>query len=499
MTVLVRNEGREMTGEFKKILKKLFCAGIVALALAGTKEARATCVNSNSVVKGDIEYYMQTNKSVYSLGENVKMLYRLTNLSHSNSVKFEFSNLQQWSFEVRDGTTTIWWWPKMINPALSQFTLYPGDVKGYFKEWDMMNDNTGTIVTPGTYDVIGALLSVRDLEKYVPVSVQIEIVEGPYCGDADHPYPGGDLSGPDGFPDCRVDFYDFALLANNWLRSSLVKSVFDFGVATKGPLHLAGNIELEGVNVSVESDVYIVSENSNMALEMIGNSHISGDVFIVNPFGTVNIQGGDASIGGETVPEALDHVFTGIDPVEFPVPNPSYFEHYVVEDINYPSGETTFENIRIPPNTNPTFPWGVTMTGIVYIETPNIVTFTGSVTITGIIIGNGNINDDSGTNRIDFLGPVDSSPVTELPPQFGGLRDETGTFIIAPGFSLSFGGAFATINGAIAANGIQFYGNAGGTIDGPVLNYSDTPMELSGNSDLFVNRSNTAQIPAGFD
>jgi len=79
------------------------------------------------------------------------------------------------------------------------------------------------------------------------------------------------------------------------------------------------------------------------------------------------------------------------------------------------------------------------------------------------------------------------------------LRDETGTFIIAPGFSLSFGGAFATINGAIAANGIQFYGNAGGTIDGPVLNYSDTPMELSGNSDLFVNRSNTAQIPAGFD
>ncbi|HUT47138.1 MAG TPA: pilus assembly PilX N-terminal domain-containing protein, partial [Sedimentisphaerales bacterium] len=44
--------------------------------------------------------------------------------------------------------------------------------------------------------------------------------------------------------------YNFGERANN---------VFDFGVATKGPLSLSGNIELEGVNVSVEASVYIVS------------------------------------------------------------------------------------------------------------------------------------------------------------------------------------------------------------------------------------------------
>ncbi|MHC4643495.1 MAG: right-handed parallel beta-helix repeat-containing protein, partial [Planctomycetota bacterium] len=174
-----------------------------------------------------------------------------------------------------------------------------------------------------------------------------------------------------------TNFADFALLANNWLQSRTGKSVFDFGVATKGPLHMAGNIELEGVNISIESDVYIVSENSNLALEIIGNSSIAGDVFITNPDATVDLQGDLFSIGGETGEAALDHVHTGVDPIAFPVPNPSYFEHYVVEDINLT--EITFTNVRIPPNTNPSFGGGVTLTGVVFIETPNMVTFTGSV------------------------------------------------------------------------------------------------------------------------
>ncbi len=273
-------------------------------------------------------------------------------------------------------------------------------------------------------------------------------------------------------------------------------TVFDYGVATKGPLSLAGNILLEGVNVSVESDVYVVSENSNLALEITGNSQIAGDVHISNPLATVDLQGGQASIGGETVPEAYDHIINGRDPVEFPVPNPEYFEHYVVEDINLT--ETTFENIRIPPNTNPIFPSDVTLKGIVFIETPNVVTFNGHVNITGIIVGNGDVTDDSGTNHIDFQGTVNSNPVTDLPEEFGDLRDEIGTFLIAPGFNASFGGNFETISGAIAANGIKFYGNAGGIIEGSVINYSDTKMELSGNSDLSFNRSGTVKVPAGF-
>ncbi|MHC4085194.1 MAG: pilus assembly PilX N-terminal domain-containing protein [Planctomycetota bacterium] len=274
-------------------------------------------------------------------------------------------------------------------------------------------------------------------------------------------------------------------------------TVFDYGVATKGPLHLAGNIELEGAKVKVESDVYIVSEYTNLALEIIGNSSIAGDVHISNPLGTADLQGGQASVGGETLPGALDHIISGYGDIEFPVPNPEYFEHYVVEDINL--AETTFTNVRIPPDTNPFFGGGVNIYGVVFIETPNVVTFSANVNITGIIVGDGEVTDDSGTNRIDFLGTVNSNPVTALPESFGELREETGTFLMAPGFSLSFQGDFETINGAIAANGIEFSGNAGGRIDGSVLNYSDTPMDLSGNNALIFNRYADTEIPAGFE
>jgi len=296
----------------------------------------------------------------------------------------------------------------------------------------------------------------------------------------------------------------------NYNFGTRAHTVFDFGVATKGPLQLQGNIDMDGANVELDAGVYIESDNDANALSIIGNSSIAGDVSITNPGATVDLQGGKASIGGETGQDAIDnHVTTGVPPTEFPVPMPEYFEHYV-QNIFDPNTDTTtdmvLENIRIPASTtNPPepiiFSGNTTLIGILFIETPNIVTFTGNCDITGIIVGDGDLADNSATNQIIFLGNVTSYPVSDLPeddPDFDQLRDETGTFLMAPGFSASFGGSFETLNGAIAANGIEFFGNAGGTIDGSILNYSGNPMTLSGNSDLFFNRSGGSEVPAGF-
>ncbi|MHC4396220.1 MAG: pilus assembly PilX family protein [Planctomycetota bacterium] len=287
----------------------------------------------------------------------------------------------------------------------------------------------------------------------------------------------------------------------NYNFGTRAHTVFDYGVATKGPLELQGNIDMDGANVELDAGVYIESDNDANALSIIGNSSIAGDVSITNPDANVVLQGGQASIGGETGQDAIDnHVTTGVPPTEFPVPIPGYFEHYVQNTYDPNDVLSEYENVRIPAGTNPVFS-AITLRGIVFIETPNLVTFTGNTEITGVIVGNGDLDDNSGTNQIIFLGDVISYPVTNLPegdPQFDQLRDETGTFLMAPGFSASFGGSFETLNGAIAANGIEFFGNAGGTIDGSVLNYSDTPMTLSGNSDLFFNRSGTNEMPAGF-
>ncbi len=283
-------------------------------------------------------------------------------------------------------------------------------------------------------------------------------------------------------------------------------SVFDFGVATKGPLGLWGNIQIEGVNISVESDVYIESEDQNNALTIVGNSQIAGDVKIVNSNAVVTLQGGKAGIGGETGQAAIDnHVQIGVPATEFPYPNTDYFEQYVdgitITSANKSSysSDTTLENIRITANANPTFSGNVTLKGVVFIEYPNQVVFTGNTDVIGIIIGDGDLNDHSGTSTIEFRGNVSSRSVSELPvEQFGKLTRETGTFLMAPGFAVSFGGSFDTLNGCIAANGVTFYGNAGGVIGGSVINYSPTLMTLTGNADLYFNRTGITSLPAGF-
>ncbi len=95
---------------------------------------------------------------------------------------------------------------------------------------------------------------------------------------------------------------------------------------------------------------------------------------------------------------------------------------------------------------------------------------------------------------------MESLPVSELPAeaQFEGLHDQTGTFIMAPGFQVSFTGSFTSLSGAIAGNGIEFSGNAGGTINGSIINYSNEGVTLTGDSDLQFNRSGLTEVPAGF-
>ena len=294
-------------------------------------------------------------------------------------------------------------------------------------------------------------------------------------------------------------------IRTNYNFGTKSNSVFDFGVASRGPVSLAGNIQLEGVNVSVEASVYIESNYSNLALSIIGNSKIAGDVSIVNPIANVFLQGGQAGIGGETGKAAINnHVHFGVPPTSFPTPNPNAFRHYatnIIDSTTPTSAGSIFENVRIVAGTNPTFSGHVTLKGITFIETPNVVTFTGTTDVIGLIVGDGDLSDNSGTNQVIFQGGVYSQPVTNLPNEekFAGIRTQTGTFLMAPGFALSFGGNFHTISGAIAGNGVTFFGNAGGTVAGSVLNYSDEMMTLTGNSDLYFNRSGTSTVPAGFE
>jgi len=292
-------------------------------------------------------------------------------------------------------------------------------------------------------------------------------------------------------------------IRTNYRFGERAHTVFDFGVASKGPISLIGNVELSG-NIEVASNAFIVSENALLALSITGNSMIAGDVKIVNPLAYVHI-GTQAGVGGETGDAAMEHIERGVPPEEFPKMDPSPFYSYVPEENVLSTSvdlkkAVTLTNIRIPARMNPKFTGQATLNGVILIESPNVVEFGGGVDITGIIVTNGSDSDDSGTNQITFTGNVTCHPIDQLPQetQFQGLHSQRGTFMLAPGFKASFGGSFGTLSGAIAANGIKFYGNAGGTINGSVVNYSNEMMELSGNSDLYFNRSGLTEVPAGF-
>ena len=168
-----------MNGRTKKILKKLICAGIVILA--SVVPAKAVLVNSNSIVQDGIEYYFQTNKAVYVLGESVEMLYRVTNL-RGELVTIHFVDQVQHYFTVKQDEYLVWDAPKVGQPAGSSVVLPPDGDKEYTETWDML-DNQRVLIMPANYEVTGSfhpvILFPEDDDKYVPVSVQIEIIPEP--------------------------------------------------------------------------------------------------------------------------------------------------------------------------------------------------------------------------------------------------------------------------------------------------------------------------------
>ena len=279
-------------------------------------------------------------------------------------------------------------------------------------------------------------------------------------------------------------------------------TIFDFGIATKGPLRMQGNVDVEGYNENIEASVYIESYNDILALEMIGKSAIAGEVSIANPMGIADISN-PSSICGDTGEAAYDHVHVGVPPSDFPSPCPANFEQHidvVFDPASDPTENVTLTNIEIPADANPSFSGNCIIQGIMFVRNPNIVTFTGNAEIIGLIVADGCLDNPSPENQIQFQGTVNSYGVSELPDEgFSDLKEETGTFLLAPGFSVSFGGDFETINGVIAASGVEFFGNAGGVINGSVVNYSNTPMTLEGNTDLIFNRSGIEENPAGFE
>jgi hypothetical protein len=292
--------------------------------------------------------------------------------------------------------------------------------------------------------------------------------------------------------------------------------IFNYGIATRGPLQFPGNPTLGVATQSWEADIYVESLESMVAVDIGGNAKFAGDITIGNSEASVSYSG-SLTIAGDTDQTAIDnHVETVADEdrPEFPIPNiyedfRQYATGPVINSSTDLSGaSTTWPNAVIAANTNPTFPGNTTIQGILYIEAPNKVTFAGNVTLQGMIVGDGAIGTDVSNpygNYISFGDPDSAKPSNfasgpyPAGTQFDALRQEQGSCILAPGFKVMFMKNFSALNGVIAASGLYFAWNASATVNGTLINYSDEPTVVEGNINFTFDRSAMVEIPAGFD
>ena len=305
---------------------------------------------------------------------------------------------------------------------------------------------------------------------------------------------------------CRLTIVGSAHGLERYLSMDLavepkLPGAYYYGVASRGRISISGSTRIIGMNYPAEGNIFSATQSESDAIHVQGGGvELSGDLSVSGDEDFITITG-TPSIGGSSDPAQMDqHLHFGIDPPDFPTLNLAPLAALAtnVLDPEIVTNGGTISNVRIPAGMNPIFNGDVTLNGVVHIEAPNIVKFAGHATINGLIV-----TDDSNlpldSCQIIFASTVDAGGVEALPDteEFAAVKEQTGSFLLAPGFRATVTGNFETINGSIAADQLTFSGTATGMIKGAVIGLKDLPTELAGNVTILVDRSHLDENPAG--
>jgi len=283
---------------------------------------------------------------------------------------------------------------------------------------------------------------------------------------------------------CRTVFYNLTVQRGRTVLA-------DYGIASKSPVQITGDPVITGLNDPAEASILSASYSTNQPIRLTGNSVVSGDVAVCNPDAEIVKRGHPAVGGAERI---------GAPEPEWPQVDPSIFRPYANNVYSgNGSGDLLLSNIRIPAGTNPNFSGNTVICGVVYVESPNRVTFSGNTVLVGTIVCEPPAVDSLRNNQVKFTGNLVTQGVECLPdiPAYHGLRDLTGSFLLAPGYSAQFSGNFSTVNGCMVASEFKFTGNAGGVVRGGVVNLRDSSFQIDGNARITIDRARAVENPAG--
>ena len=293
-----------------------------------------------------------------------------------------------------------------------------------------------------------------------------------------------------------------------FVKGPRASEIFDYGVASKSAIAMSGKAQITGTAGNLGQGSVLSATAAAVPLTMTGTPVISGDFSYTNPNGAP--QFGNGTIAGykSSSAEFAEHVHAGAREPEFPTIDTSSFEQYVpppdaigasVITTSPPSTRKSFTNIRIKAGANPSFAAGTIIQGVVYIETPNQITFTGGVSIQGVIVVQNNPTGSVDTNSITFGGNITHQGVETLPNSapFVGLPQLSGSFLLAPKFTVTMTGNSNNVGGTIVTGRLDISGTAGANVKGTVINLEDTAVNMTGTSDIIIRSSGADKYPAG--
>lgn len=94
-------------------------------------------------------------------------------------------------------------------------------------------------------------------------------------------------------------------------------------------------------------------------------------------------------------------------------------------------------------------------------------------------------------NQIKFTQTVSSSGVNQLPAgsQYNGLRNLTGTFLMAPGYSVEFDNNVGVVNGGLYCSQLTINNALTGTFKGPIMVLNGGTLSSNNTVNITVDRS----------
>ena len=258
--------------------------------------------------------------------------------------------------------------------------------------------------------------------------------------------------------------------------------VFDFGVAANGKVQVKSTASTKITGAPAES-ASVMSTSGASPSVVTGGGPIDGNLSVMAAKTQVSLGGG--SVGGATAAADIlaNHVTVLPRAPEFPWVDTTVYKPFAT---NTYSGATYQKNVRVPANTNPKFNAGDVIDGILYIESPNNVTFRGAATINGVIVFE-NTNDPT-RNSLDFRGNVSPQAMPNT-AEFAELRELVGGLAIAaPTASVTISGSVdANVSGSVIASSVTMDGSADIFIrQGSLIALSGDPLLVEGKGVNFV-------------